>query len=113
MAKFVPNQSTEVKADEPLLEVAVEAGNPLKVGKYQFRLVVTDDAGNESGSADVTIIVTDTDRPTAVIDVITVTGERIQSPTVTIPFGQRFTLTGDRSSDVGGVVRSYLWTLAQ
>lgn len=113
MAKFVPNQSTEVKSDEPLLEVAVEPANPLKVGKYLFRLVVTDDSGNESASQDVTIIVTDTDRPTAVIDVINVAGERIPSPTVTIPFGQRFTLTGDRSSDVGGTVRTYLWTLAQ
>lgn len=113
MATFIPNQSTEVKADEPLLEVAVDARNPLKVGKYQFRLVVTDDSGNESATADVTIIITDGERPTAVIDVINVAGERLQSPTVSIPFGQRFTLTADRSSDVGGVVRSYLWTLAQ
>jgi hypothetical protein len=48
-----------------------------------------------------------------VVDVIDVTGQRISTPTVEIPFGQRFTLTGDRSSDIGGAVRSYRWTLLQ
>jgi hypothetical protein len=113
VAKFIPGQSTEVKAEEPTLDVIVDANSPLKVGKYVFRLVVNDDAGNESGSADVTIVVLDRDRPTAVIDVINVAGERISTPTVEIPFGQRFTLTGDRSSDIGGTVALYRWTLLQ
>ncbi|HTU67544.1 MAG TPA: hypothetical protein VMF52_16460 [Steroidobacteraceae bacterium] len=113
MAKFIPGQTTEVKAEEPTLDVVVEANSPLKVGKYVFRLVVTDDAGNESEAADVVIVVTDKNRPTAVIDVITVTGERISKPTVEIPFGQRFQLTADRSTDIGGVVKSYRWQLLQ
>jgi hypothetical protein len=113
VAKFIPGQTTEVTADEPKLDVLVDAQNVLKVGKHVFRLVVTDDGGNESEPAIVTILVLDRDRPTAVIDVINVAGERMSTPTVEIPFGQRFVLLADRSSDVGGVVKGYRWTLEQ
>lgn len=113
MAKFIPGQTTEVSADEPKLDVLVDAQNPLKVGKHVFQLIVTDDAGNESEPATVTIIVLDRERPTAVIDVVNAAGERISTPSVEIPLGQRFQLLADRSSDIGGVVRGFKWTLMQ
>ena len=113
MAKFIPGQTTEVSADEPTLDVLVDAQNPLKVGKHVFQLIVTDDAGNESEPAIVTIIVRDRERPTAVIDVVNAAGERISTPSVEIPLGQRFQLLADRSSDIGGVVRGFKWTLMQ
>jgi hypothetical protein len=113
VAKFIPGQTTEVSADEPKLDVLVDAQNPLKVGKHVFQLIVTDDAGNESEPATVTIIVLDRERPTAVIDVVNAAGERISTPSVEIPLGQRFQLLADRSSDIGGVVRGFKWTLMQ
>ena len=111
MAKFVPGTDTDVKSDEPLLDVVASTATPLKPGKHVFQLVVVDDAGNASETASVTIIVQDTERPTAVIDLITERGERIASPEVNVRFGTPFRLTGERSSDIGGVVSTWNWTL--
>lgn len=113
MAVFNPGVSTtvEAKAPDAVLEVAVAATNPLKVGKHVFQLVVTDDAGNESAAATVTVIVVDRERPTAVIDLIDAAGARHPEPEVSIPFGQKFVLSAERSSDIGGGVRGFSWTL--
>lgn len=111
MAQFVPGTDTTVKSDEPLLDVAATPNTPLKPGKHVFQLVVTDDSGNESEAALVTVIVQDTERPTAVIDVIDERGERIASPEVKLPFGKPFRLTGDRSTDIGGQVQVWNWAL--
>ena len=113
MAKFVPGTDTEVKSNEPLLDVVASTATPLKPGKHVFQLVVADDAGNASEAATVTIIVQDTERPTAVIDLLTERGERIATPEVNVPFGRAFRLTGDRSSDIGGVVAAWNWKLLQ
>lgn len=113
MAKFIPGQTKDVSADEPTLEVLADLKNPLKVGKHVFELVVTDDSGNQSEPATVTIVVLDKERPTAVIDLINAAGQRISRPTVELALGERFVLTGERSSDVGGVVKSYHWKLLQ
>jgi hypothetical protein len=111
MAKFVPGADTSVKSDEPLLDVVASANAPLKPGKHVFQLVVTDDSGNDSDTASVTIIVQDLDRPTAVVDLLDDTGGRISEPEVKVPFGKPFRLTGDRSSDIGGAVKVWNWTL--
>lgn len=111
MAKFIPGTDTAVKSDEPLLDVQASATAPLKPGKHVFQLVVVDDAGNDSAPASVTIIIEDRDRPTAVVDLIDERGARIADPEVRVPFGQRFQLSGDRSSDIGGVVKGWTWTL--
>ena len=113
MAKFVVGQMTEVKSEEKTLEVVMDAANALKVGKHVFQLIVVDDNNNLSAPATVTILVQDRERPTAVIDVSTARNERIATPTVEIPFREQFVLTGDRSTDVGGQVQTYLWTLLQ
>ena len=111
MAKFVPGTDTSVKSDEPLLDVAVSREAPLRPGKHVFQLVVTDDTGNESAPASVTIIIEDRERPTAVVDLLDERGGRISDPEVRVPFGAAFRLTGDRSSDIGGEVRVWNWTL--
>jgi hypothetical protein len=113
MAKFSPGTDTTIAASEPQLDVAVSASAPLKIGKHVFQLVVQDDSGNDSTPAQVTIIVIDTERPTAVADVIDAAGRRNASPQVTIPVGKPFSLTGDRSTDIGGVVKKWTWTLLQ
>ncbi|MBI4190318.1 MAG: hypothetical protein HY525_07235 [Betaproteobacteria bacterium] len=38
-------------------------------------------------------------------------GARISAPEVRLPFGKPFRLTGDRSSDIGGVVKVWNWAL--
>lgn len=113
MAKFTPGTDTAVKSDEPLLEVLASRDTPLKPGKHVFQLVVTDDSGNDSSPAAVTIIVVDEQRPTAVIDTLRRDGTRNPEPEVSMPFGTAFTLTGDRSTDVGGQVQTWTWTLLQ
>jgi hypothetical protein len=113
MAKFVPGTDSSVKSDEPLLDVAASPQTPLKPGKHVFQLVVTDDAGNESAPANVTIIIEDQERPTAVIDLLEERGGRIAEPEVRLAFGQAFRLTGDRSSDVGGEVKVWNWSLVR
>ena len=111
MAKFTPGVDSKVKSDEPLLDVLASAAAPLKPGKHVFQLVVTDDSGNDSDTASVTVIVVDQTRPTAVIDTINADGVRIPDPEVKVPFGSAFRLTGERSSDIGGVVKVWNWTL--
>jgi hypothetical protein len=113
MAQFIPGTDTSVKAKEPTLEVLVSPRTPLKVGKHVFNLVVTDDSGNPSAPAVITIIVTDGELPTAVIDFIGADGRRIPDPQVTVPFGAAFQLTGERSSDVGGEPVAWTWTLQE
>jgi len=113
MAAFKPGDTTVEAKGDPLLEVQVSPDNPLTVGKHVFQLVVTDDAGNKSVPQNVTIIVLDTSVPTAVIDVIEPTGRVNPSPEVQIPFGAKFALTGKRSTDIGGEVRVWTWTLLQ
>ena len=113
MAKFVVGQTTEVKSEEKTLEVVMDPANPLKIGKHVFQLVVVDDSNNPSAAATVTIVVVDRDRPTAVIEVINARNERIPNPTVEIPFREQFQLTGEKSTDVGGQVTTYVWTLLQ
>lgn len=111
MAKFIPGVADSIKSDEPLLDVLPSATAPLKPGKHVFQLVVTDDAGNDSDTASVTVIVVDQERPTAVVDMLDAAGGRISDPEVKVPFGKPFRLTGDRSTDIGGVVKVWNWTL--
>lgn len=111
MAQFVPGTDTEVQAKEPTLQVLVSRTAPLPVGKHVFNLVVTDDSGNKSAPAVITIIVADGELPTAVIDFIDATGKRIPDPQVTVRFGEAFQLSGDRSTDVGGKPVAWTWTL--
>lgn len=100
MAEFIPNKP--VNTTEPKVEVTVDPNNPFPVGRLRFRLVVTDDAGNESAPDEVDVIVRDSERPTAVID----------APRA-VNFRDSFTLSGERSADVGGRIDTYRWELVE
>ncbi|MBL0125195.1 MAG: PKD domain-containing protein [Betaproteobacteria bacterium] len=71
----------------PLLSFA-----PDKLGRYDIQLAVTDDNGNQSSPVVATIIVADTDNPTAVLDATPASGT----------VGLSVTLSGSRSTDTGG-----------
>jgi hypothetical protein len=76
---------------------------PAAAGTYAVVATVT--AANYSGSASGTLTITQGTpviilaNPTAVLDV-----------PATVNYGQSFTLTGSRSSAVGGTIVSYIWT---
>lgn len=97
MATFVIN--TPIETAEPLIEVTIDRTTPLAVGRHRFQLEVTDDAGNRSKPDSVIVIVADREAPTAVLDAQEL-----------VNFGQSFSLSGRRSFDIGGTVRSYSWT---
>jgi hypothetical protein len=102
MATF--EKGTAIETTEPTIEVTVSPQKPLPVGKHTFQLVVMDDANNASAAATVDVIIRDTIRPTAVLEVSDKTPE----------FGRSFTLSGKDSSDVPpGKVVKYIWTLLE
>jgi hypothetical protein len=107
MAEFKPKVPV-VQAD-PVVTVDVKTGNPLPVGPLTFQLVVVDDSGNESAPTLINIIVRDTDKPTAVLEMVDKIGNRLD-PVVSV--GQSFILSGVKSSDLPpGKVKEYRFTL--
>ncbi len=88
----------------------VEMGDsPLGVGQHQFSLTVADTSGNQSTTVNLSLIVKDDQRPTAVLDVRDAqTGRLI--PNNTISFGSSFQLSAARSVDPGGgSIKTYEW----
>lgn len=96
------NQPIEAAAPDATLVVDADAARPLSVGAHVFQLEVVDDSGLRSQPERVTVVVADTQAPTAVI----------RAPR-TVPFGQAITLNGGDSVDVGGRIVRYVWTLIQ
>ena len=86
MPKFTIGQP--ITTNEPDIEVEVSRDNPLPPGRHRFRLIVVDDAGQESAPDEVEVIVVDESRPTAVLD-----GPR------SVAHGASFSLSGRRSFD--------------
>ena len=107
MPEFKPNQSIVQK--EPVVRVDVSRTAPLPLGANRFRLIVVDDAGNESEATFLDVVVRDLERPTAVLDVVNADLKRIDPVVVR---GQSFILSGARSADVPpGTVAEYRFTL--
>ena len=107
MAEFKENVPV-VQAD-PVVTVDASAERPLSAGKHTFRLVVVDDAGNESAPMQIDVIVRDSEKPTAVLDVINNDGAIVPSM---VPLGRPFILSGARSSDPPpGKIKEYRFTL--
>ena len=107
MPEFKPN--VPVVQKDPLVRVEVDKEKPLPPGRYSFELVVIDDAGNESEPATIDVIVRDTQRPTAVLDMVNA-DKAVIKPNVSV--GESFMLSGMRSTDVApGNVKSYRFTL--
>ena len=107
MAEF--KQNVPVVQADPVVTVDASAEKPLPAGKHRFRLVVVDDAGNESNPMDIDVIVRDSEKPTAILDVIDANGALVDA---TVPLGRSFILSGQRSSDPPpGKIKEYRFTL--
>lgn len=107
MAEFKTN--VPVVQKDPVVTVEVNEREPFPAGPLRFRLVVVDEAGNESDPSFLDVIVRDSEKPTAVIDVVNAEG-KVLEPVVSV--GASFILSGSRSSDVPpGKVKEYRFTL--
>jgi hypothetical protein len=107
MPEFKPN--VPIVQKDPLVTVDIKRDSPMPAGKYRFSLVVMDDANNESDPAFLDVIVRDTERPTAVLDMVNADGA-LTDPVVAV--ATSFRLSGARSSDVApGKVKAYRFTL--
>jgi hypothetical protein len=107
MAKFKTNVPV-VQAD-PVVTVDVSPDSPMPIGAHKFRLVVVDDAGNESEPSEIAVIIRDTEKPTAVLDVVNA-DNKVVEPVVSA--GKPFILSGARSSDIApGKIKEYRFTL--
>ncbi|KAF1704462.1 hypothetical protein [Pseudoxanthomonas kaohsiungensis] len=111
MASLVPGIDTGIVSDEPLLEVRASEARPLAAGRHLFQLVVTDAAGNASAPVTFPVLVRDPRRPIAIVDAIRADGTRLYRPELVVEFGEPFQLTGERSSDRGGRISTWQWTL--
>ncbi|HWX49313.1 MAG TPA: hypothetical protein VNZ61_14765 [Roseomonas sp.] len=107
MPRFQVN--VPVTQADPVVQVEIDPASPLPLGVNRFQLIVVDDAGNESAPFVIEVMVKDTERPTAQLDVVDANGA-IVDPVVS--FGQPFILSGKRSSDAGGgSIKEYRFTL--
>ena len=107
MAKFIRNKP--VKTTTPQVKVELNRNDQLDLGVNRFRLVVVDDAGNESEPAFLEVMVKDNNRPTAQIDLVDGNGKRLTD--LTLKQGQQIFLSGERSADdPPGKISDYLWT---
>jgi hypothetical protein len=99
---FTPGATFSTPGDDPIVKVLLSATAPLRPGIHVFQLVVVDDAGNESAPVRQEVRVIDQARPNAVLTVL---------PSETVPFGEGFTLSGEKSFDIGGSIKEYRWTM--
>ena len=107
MAQFRVNQP--IGQASPTITADVTAADPFPLGANRFQLVVVDSSGNESAPTVLDVIVRDTVKPTAVLDLVDSTGRRIDP---VVSSGQSFTLSGARSADLPpGRIIEYRFTL--
>ncbi len=108
--RWILPSGQSVVTETPTLAVTDLFGGSLEVGVSTFGLQVTDDSGNESTLAQVTVTLLepDTTAPTAVLSAVYPDGRPVIG---TVPQGAAFLLTGVRSTDVGGVIVRYDWRL--
>jgi hypothetical protein len=81
MAKLEINVPFE--SDQAVIVVEVDPAKPLARGRHLFRLEVTDDSGNVS-QPDQVVVIAD--------------------------IGKEFRLSGEKSFDIGGSIKSYRFT---
>jgi predicted secreted protein len=97
---LVVNQPIDTADPDATLTIEIDSSSPLRPGQYQFQLVVSDESGNTSHPSTVNVIILDDKAPTAVLDA----PERVS-------LGDNITLSGKRSTDIGGKIVRYEWTL--
>ncbi len=107
MPEFTPN--VPIVQNDPVVRVDVTPAASLPLGANRFRLVVVDDAGNESEPTFLDVVVRNTERPTAVLDTVNADGTRVDP---VVPRGESFILSGVRSADIApGRIVEYRFTL--
>jgi hypothetical protein len=84
----------------PSVTFAADLVHPLALGVHVVRLVVVDDSGNESAPDSRSFVVRDDLAPTAVL-----------SAPALVPFGADIHVSGEQSSDAGGQIANYRWSL--
>ncbi len=108
-------ESGTLSTADDQVQVTVSEANPLPPGVYTLELVVADNNGLTSAPATVTIVVQDTQLPTAVIRILSAEGQLIERDAegnVVVEFGTSIILDGGSSSDPGGgQVTQYMWQL--
>jgi hypothetical protein len=102
--EFTPGTTFTTRGDDPTVRVIFGTSGPLRPGVHEFQLVVVDDSGNESAEIRREVLIVDQTRPNAVLTIL---------PSETVPFGEGFTLSGDKSFDIGGTIREYRWTMVR
>jgi len=80
---------------------------PAAVGKYRLQLQVTDDSGNVSQPAIITLTVIDNQAPTAVLSATDSSGAPLNNNQ--LPYGSGFILDGSHSTDIGSSIATYTW----
>ena len=102
-------RANPIKTDDATLTIQMP-NDKLNIGGHTFQLVVADDSGNVSVPATLTLVVVDTQAPTAVLAVRDEQGRVVIGNR--IAFGANFMLDGRRSVDAGGGnLVSYTWSL--
>lgn len=104
-------KANPIKTDDATLTIQMP-NDKLSIGGHTFQLLVADDSGNVSIPATVTLIVVDTQAPTAVLTVADEQGRPLAGNR--IAFGSGFILNGKKSVDVGGGnIVSYTWSMVE
>lgn len=88
-----------VESAQPTIVVELDPQKPLPRGRHRFQLEVVDDSGNLSEPDVMEVIVADRTRPTAVLN----------GPSI-VDIGKPFEITGVKSFDIGGVIKTYRFT---
>jgi len=98
-------KDTAIVTSVPSLYIPFTPDNPIALGTQTFRLVVTDSSGNASEPVSATFSVIDNQKPLALPGI-----NFVNSSVVGVDWGESFTLTGNRSFDVGGgTLAAYRW----
>jgi hypothetical protein len=87
------------ETDQPTITLEIDPNKPLARGRHVFQLEVVDDSANVSEPVKLVVIVADKERPTAVLE-----GPQVAD------FGKPFKLSGEKSFDIGGSIKTYRFT---
>lgn len=107
----MPQFKTNVPVAQETADVKVDVteAEPLPLGPNRFSLVVIDDSGNESEPFFLNVIVLDSEKPTAVLNMVNADGVVIAPE---VAFGASFILSASESRDKApGVIKEFRFTL--
>lgn len=100
-----------ISTSDAILEID-QTNEQLPLGEHNIELVVVDNSDNKSIPVTLKIVIVDTEKPTAIIELVDKAGKTIEDPK--IPHGSGFILSGKKSTDIGGgVIVEYRWRLVK